>query len=215
VRLPTFDNYQLLQQANPNTLKILPHSLLLEMRSIFVIFQLFAIIILQVQSLIPKKFFAFSTRVFTVQAVDGLSNLEVFGEITKDIGQLGPIIPLSIAAYVLRQQERKFEDDIKKTNELLSQQIKSSNDLLSKDIKATNDFIKSSNELLSKDLKATNDFIKSSNELLSKDLKATNDFIKSSNELLSKDLKATNEALSKDISRLENLVEKLLESRRV
>jgi hypothetical protein len=109
-----------------------------------------------VQSLILKKFFASSPRVFTVQAVDELSNLEVFGEITKDIGQLGPIIPLTIAAYVLRQQERKFENEIRNTNELLSQQIKSSNDLLSKDIKATN-------ELLSKDLKATN-------EALSKDI---------------------------------------------
>ncbi len=121
--------------------------------------------------------------------------LQVFGEITKAIGNLGAVVPLAFGVFIIGRQDKKFEDGIKSTS-----------DLLSKDIKATNDAIKATSDALSKDIKATSD-------ALSKDIKATSDAlskdIKTTSDILTKDIKTTNDALSKDISRLEKIVEKM------
>jgi hypothetical protein len=113
--------------------------------------------------------------------------LDVFGELTRDLGNLGPLVPLGLGVLIIGRQDKKMDDLTTATR-----------DTFLKDIKATNDAIKCTSELLSKDIKATNDAIK-----------CTNDAIKCTNEALSKDIKYTNEASSNDISRLEKIVEKM------
>jgi hypothetical protein len=92
--------------------------------------------------------------------------LRYFGEVTKDLSNLGPLVPLGLAVFFVG----RIDKDIKANSDLLSKEIKATNDLLSKDIKATND-------LLSKDIKATND-------LLSKDIKANAEAIKELKEIV-------------------------------
>jgi hypothetical protein len=83
----------------------------------------------------------------------------IFGEITKDIGNLGAVVPFATAVFYFNRQEKTFEKDIKAISESLSKEIKASNDLLMKDIKYTND-------LLSKDIKANADAIKELKEII-------------------------------------------------
>jgi hypothetical protein len=137
--------------------------------------------------------------------------LQVLGEVTKDIGNLGPVAPLALGIFLLNGQDRKFDDVNKATREIFMKDIKATNDALSKDIKVTSDAIKVTSDALSKDIKVTNDAIKATNDALSKDIKVTNDALSKDIKVTNDAIKATNDALSKDISRLEKIVEKVVD----
>ena len=110
--------------------------------------------------LLPIRSKAVTIAVVPSSVQDGLS---VFGELTKDIGNLGAVVPLALGIFLIGRIDNKYDGLNKETRESFLKDIKETRESFLKDIKCTS-------EMLSKDIKCTS-------EILSKEIKSTNDAI--------------------------------------
>ena len=82
------------------------------------------------------------TVTFALVPISVQDGLYVFGELTKDIGNLGAVVPLAaLGIFLLGRQENKHDGINKEMRESYLKDIKCTSEILSKDIQKTNDAI--------------------------------------------------------------------------